>query len=263
MSKSYPSNLTREQFELLSDLIPAPKPGGRPRSVDLWAILNAIFDILCEGCQWRALPGDFPPWQTVYTYFRNWRNDQTWVQIHDTLRVCTRLEEQRHPSPSEAILDSQSVKSAAMVQQAIGFDAAKCIHGRKRFMTVDTLGLVLRVFVTAASVTEREGGKQVLQQVSHMGKFVSRLHTIWVDGGFDGEPFLRWVMDLYRWIVEVVLRPEAAKGFVLLKKRWVVERTFGWLMGSRRLVRDYEGLPETSETFIYLAMIRIMLRRLA
>jgi transposase len=117
--------------------------------------------------------------------------------------------------------------------------------------------------VTAASVTEREGGKQVLKQVKQMGQGVSCLHALWADGGFDGEPFMRWVMDACRWLVQVVLRPTQTKGFVLLKKRWVVERTFGWLMGCRRLVRDYELLPATSETFIYLAMIRIMVRRLA
>ena len=125
------------------------------------------------------------------------------------------------------------------------------------------MGLVLRVLVTAASVGEREGGKQVLKRVKHSQEQVSRLTTIWVDGGFDGEPFRQWVMNFCRWIVQVVLRPEQTKGFVLLKKRWVVERTFAWLMGCRRLVRDYELLPETSETFIYLAMIRIMVRRLA
>jgi len=155
------------------------------------------------------------------------------------------------------------VKSAAMVSQSVGFDAGKKIKGRKRFMTVDTLGLILRVWVTAANVPERTGGKQVLKRVKQLDKGVSRLHTIWADGGFDGEPFMRWVIDVCLWIVQVVLRPEQTKGFVLLKKRWVVERTFGWLMGCRRLVRDYELLPETSETFIYLAMIRIMIRRLA
>lgn len=150
-----------------------------------------------------------------------------------------------------------------MLYKAVGYDAGKQIKGRKRFMTVDTLGLVLRVLVTAASVGEREGGKLVLKKVKQMGKKVSRLTTIWIDGGFDGAPFMMWVMDFCRWIVQVVLRPEQTKGFVLLKKRWVVERTFGWLMGCRRLVRDYELLPQTSETFIYLAMIRIMVKRLA
>jgi transposase len=150
-----------------------------------------------------------------------------------------------------------------MVSEQVGFDVGKLIKGRKRFLAVDTLGLVLRVLVTAASVGEREGGKRVLKRVKRMDKAVVRLHTIWVDGGFDGRPFLVWVMDVCRWIVQLVLRPEQTKGFVLLKKRWVVERTFGWLMGSRRLVRDYELLPATSETLIYLAMIRMMVRRLA
>lgn len=263
MSKAYPSNLTQEQYELLSDLLPAAKPGGRPREVELWEVLNGIFYVLVEGVRWRALPGDFPAWQTVYTYFRNWRKDGTWVRIHDRLYRWTRSEQERHPSPSEAIVDSQSVKSAAGVHAAVGFDAGKQIKGRKRFITVDTLGLVLRVLVTAASTPEREGGKQVLQRVQQQGKAVSRLHTIWVDGGFDGFPFLDWVITLCHWIVQVVLRPEQTKGFVLLKKRWVVERTLGWLMHCRRLVRDYELLPETSETFIYLAMIRLMVRRLA
>ncbi len=263
MSKAYPSNLTREQYEFLSDLIPEAKPGGRKREVDMWEVINGIFYILVEGVRWRALPGDFPPWQTVYTYFRNWRKNGTWLKIHDNIRDWVRMEQERHPSPSEAIIDSQSVKSAAMVSQAVGFDAGKKIKGRKRFMTVDTLGLVLRVLVTAANVGEREGGKQVLKRVKHSQQQVSRLTTLWVDGGFDGEPFMQWVMDVCRWIVQVVLRSQQTKGFVLLKKRWVVERTFGWLMGCRRLVRDYELLPETSETFIYLAMIRIMVRRLA
>ena len=263
MSKAYASNLTQAQFELLKPFIPPAKPGGRPREVEIWEVFNAIFYVLCEGCRWRSLPGDFPAWQTVYTYFRNWRKDGTWVRIHDRLRDWVRVDNDREASPSEAIIDSQSVKSAAMVSQEVGFDGGKLLKGRKRFLTVDTLGLVLRVFVTAANIGEREGGKRVLKRVNKMGQGVSRLHTIWVDGGFDGEPFMRWVMDFCHWIVQVVLRPEQTKGFVLLKKRWIVERTLGWLVWCRRLNKDYELLPETSETFIYLAMIRIMVRRLA
>jgi putative transposase len=263
MSTAYPSNLTLAQYELISDLIPEPKPGGRPRRVDLWEVLNAIFYILVEGVRWRSLPRDFPAWPTVYGYFRTWGEDGTWVQIHDRLRDWTRIEQGRHASPSEASVDSQTVKSAAMLHQAIGYDAGKKIKGRKRFLCVDTLGLVLRVLVTAANVGERAGGKQVLKRVQQMGKQVSRLTVIWADGGFDGEPFLKWVMDICHWILLVVLRPKEQKGFVLRRKRWVVERTNGWLMHCRRLVRDYERLPETSETFIYLALIRIMVRRLA
>jgi transposase len=160
-------------------------------------------------------------------------------------------------------MDSQTVKSAAMGHASVGYDVGKQMKGRQRFMTVDMLSLVLRVLVTAVSVPEREGGKPVLKRVKQMGQSVSRLHTIWVDGGFRGPDFLMGVMDVCRWMVQVVLRPAQTKGFVLLKKRWVVERTFGWLMGCRRLLRDYELLPETSETFIDLAMIRIMVRRLA
>lgn len=263
MSKAYSSNLTQAQWELLEPLIPPPKPGGRPRTVEMWDILNAIFYLLSEGCRWRNLPGDFPAWQTVYTYFRKWRLDGTWVAIHDQLHQWVRVDNEREASPSEAVLDSQSVKTAAGVSAQVGFDAGKLIKGRKRHLTVDTLGLVLRVWVSAANVGEREGGKRVLKRVKRMDKAVSRLHTIWVDGGYDGNPFLMWVMDVCRWIVQVVLRPEQTQGFVLLKKRWVVERTFGWLMQSRRLVRDYELLPETAETLIYIAMIRLMVRRLA
>ncbi len=197
MSKSYSSNLTQEQFELISGLIPAAKPSGRKRCVEIFSVLNAIFYVLCEGCRWRCLrqpeagtlPGDFPNWQTVYTYFRNWRKDGTWVRIHEHLRQWVRVDNNRQPSPSQAIIDSQSVKSAALVSQAVGYDAGKKVKGRKRFLIVNTLGLVLRVLVTAASTGERQGGKQVLKKVKQIGTAVSRLNQIWVDSGFDGVSF--------------------------------------------------------------------------
>jgi transposase len=184
-------------------------------------------------------------------------------EIHEKLRDWVRSQQERKPDPSEAIIDSQSVKTAAMLNQSVGYDAGKNIKGRKRFLAVDTLGLVLSVFVTAASQTEREGGKVVLQRLKEKGTRIARLHTIWVDGGFTGETFMMWVMDLCHWVIQVVLRPQEHKGFVLLPKRWVVERTFGWLSWCRRLNRDHEGLPANSETWIYIAMIRIMIRRLA
>jgi transposase len=263
MRPAYPSNLTQAQYEMLSDLIPEAKAGGRPRTVDLWEVLNALLYVLVEGVRWRSLPKDFPAWPTVYGYFRAWQKDGTWVEIHDQLRDWTRIEEGRKPSPSEASIDSQTVKSAAMLNQEIGYDANKKTKGRKRFLCVDTLGLILRVFVTAANVPEREGGKKVLERVKQMKGQVNRLTVIWADGGFNGPAFLQWVMDTCHWILEVVLRPKEQKRFVLLPKRWVIERTNGWLMHCRRLVRDYERLPESSEAFIYLAMIRIMVRRLA
>ena len=263
MTKAYSSNLSQDQFELLATLIPPAKPGGRPRTVDMWAVLNAILYVVVQGCKWRDIPGDLPPWPTVYTYFRKWRNDGTWVAMHDRLHGWARADKGRQQSPSEAIIDSQSVASATMVNEAVGYDAAKNKKGRKRHTAVDTLGLVLRVVVTAASVPERAGGKQVLTKVEQMGAAVSRLRVIWVDGGYRGQPFRRWVMDSFRWIVWVVLRPEQTKGFVLLKKRWVVERTFGWLNWYRRLSKDYERQPASAEAMIYIAMIRLMVRRLA
>ena len=167
MHKSYPSDLTPEQGELLEFLLPAAKRRGRPRT-DLLLILNAIFYVLCEGCTWRGLPGDFPPWQTVYTYFRNWRKDGTWLAIHDQLYQWSRSDIDRPLSPSELIIDSQSVKTATMIHQDVGYDGAKKVKGRKRHLAVDTLGLSIRVLVTQASVPEREGGKQLLKRIHGM-----------------------------------------------------------------------------------------------
>ena len=196
-------------------MLPAAKRRGRPRT-DLLLILNAIFYVLCEGCSWRALPGDFPTWQTVYTYFRNWRLDQTWVSIHDQFYQWSRVDHDRPVSPSELIVDSQSVKTATMVHEAVGYDGAKQIKGRKRHLAVDTLGLSVRILVTAASVPEREGAKQLLQRVYERGEAVARVHTVWVDGSYDGLPFFKWAIETLRWVILTVLRPTESKGFVLL-----------------------------------------------
>ena len=229
----------------------------------MYAVVNAILYVLCQGFTWRALPGDLPPCSTLYSYFRRWRKDGTWLQVHDKLYQWVRVAASRESNPSEAGFDSQSVETATMICTDVGFDAGKQIHGRKRFITVDLLGLVLRVLVTSASVPEPAGAKRALKQVYQMKDKVKRLHTIWMDGGYRGEDFAHWIIDVFRWIVEVVLRPLEKKGFTLLPKRWVVERTFGWLNWCRRLSKDYERLPEISETLIYIPMIRIMVRRLA
>lgn len=178
---------------------------------------GAIFSILVAGVRWRANRWDFPAWQTVYTYFRSWGQDGTWLNIHHRLREWTRIERQRQPSPTSAFIDSQSVNSAAMVSQEVGFDRGM-ILGRKRFLTVDTLGLVLRVLVTSTGVGERAGGRRVLKRVKAIGQGVSRLHTIWTDQGFDREPFIMSVMDVCRWIVQVVLRPEQTLMICLAQK---------------------------------------------
>lgn len=260
---AYPGDLTEAQAELFLPLIPPAKEGGRPRSVDILSVINAIFYVLCTGCPWRWLPHDYPPPGTVYDYFRKWKKDGTWVKIHDRLRDWVRTVEGRHPDASAAILDSQSVKTATMINQEVGYDAGKQIKGRKRFTLVDTFGLLIAVKVVAASIQEREGAKQLLTQVKEESLKYPRLIRIFVDGGFSGESFMRFVMDTFGLILETVLRSDKAKGFEVLPKRWVVERTFGWFNYWRRLSKDYEVLPETSEAFIYIGMIRLMLRRLA
>ena len=251
--KAYTSNLTRDQFELIEPMLPKAKPGDRPRTVYLWAVVNAIFYLVSQGCSWRDLPGDFPAWQTVYTDYRGWVKEGTW----------TGAAEGRPESPSEVILDSQSVPTAPMVHRSVGYDAPKMTKGPKRHLVVDTLGLMMAVVITAANVTERDGGQQVLEKLHQLGETMARIYLVWVDGGYSGLNFLRWAMDTLGWIVQVVLRPQQSQGFVLLKKRWIVERTFGWWQWSRRLVQDYEQLPENAEAMLQIAMIRIMVRRLA
>lgn len=152
MTKAYPSNLTWEQWELIAELLREAKTGGRPRTVCMYAVINAILYVLCQGCTWRALPGDFPAWSTVYGYFRTWRKDGTWLKVHDKLYQWVRVAAGREPSPSEAAVDSQSVETASMISHEVGYDAGKKIHGRKRHLSVDLLGLVLRVLVTSASL---------------------------------------------------------------------------------------------------------------
>jgi transposase len=169
----------------------------------------------------------------------------------------------RHDSPSELIVDSQSVKTANYVHEAVDYDGAKHIKGRKRYTVVDTLGLVLRVWVSAANVGERKGAKAVLQRVKVMGQTVQRVITVWADGGYDGNPLYRWAIDGLGWVLWVILRPQQGKGFIPVPQRWQVERTFGWGNCYRRLSKDYELKPQTSETFIYLAMIRTMMRIMA
>lgn len=263
MSLAYTSELTVEQYKLFASLLSPDAHTGRPRTVDLMQVLQAILYVLVSGCAWRLLPTTYPPSSTVYYYFRKWRKDGSWQRIHDHLVQWVRVMEHRESSPSAASLDSQSVPTAVMVHEAVGFDSGKQIKGRKRFTLVDTLGLLMAVRVVAANVPEREGAKQLLHQVHQERQRVSRLVLIWVDGGFSGKEFGQWVMDTFRWILAVVLRPDGVKGFVLLPKRWTVERTYGWLHWCRRLNLDYERLPASSEAFIHIAMIRLMLRRLA
>lgn len=263
MPIAYATDLSVTQYELLATVLPPESRRGRPRRVNLMLVLQGILYVLVTGCAWRLLPKEYPPASTVYYYFRKWCDDGSWQQIHEQLVLQVRVAENRDPSPSAASMDSQSVPSAVMVQVAVGYDGGKKIKGRKRFTLVDTLGLLIAVRVVAANVPEREGAKQLLHQVHQKRHRLPRLTRIWVDGGFSGETFLQTIITTFHWILEVVLRPQGTQGFVLLPKRWTVERTYGWLHWCRRLNVDYERLPASSEAFIHIAMIRLMLRRLA
>ncbi len=229
MNLVYATELTPNQWKVLEALLPPPKSTGRPRTVSLMLVIPAILYVLVTGCAWRLLPKEYPPYSTVFDYFRQWRDDGNWKRIHDALFEQVRRTAGRHPSPSAASLDSQSVPTAVMLPEAVGYDGAKQIKGRKRFTLVDTLGLLMAVNVVAANVPEPEGAKQRLNKVNQDRKRFPRLARIWVDGGFSGQDFRRWVIDTFRWILATVLRPQGAEGFVLLPQRWVVERTYGWL----------------------------------
>jgi putative transposase len=260
--RPYPSDLTRTQWRRLKRLLPAAKPGGRPRSVDLRQVLNGIFYILRGGCAWRMMPHDFPPWSTCYDYFYKWRNDGTWARINGALRDRVRRRAGRETSPSMGIIDSQSVKTTEQGGPH-GKDAHKRVNGRKRHIVVDTLGLVMAAAVHPADVQDRDGAKLVLKKL--LGQF-PRLKKILADGIYNGG-IGEWAKDLGGWIWELVVRDpneseEEKKKFKVLKWRWIVERTFAWLGRNRRMSKDYERTEESSESWIYLGMIHLMLRRL-
>jgi putative transposase len=264
MTKSqqgYPTDLNDTEWAQIAPYLPKPSATGAPRKHGWRTILNAMFYVVKNGCVWRALPHDFPAWQTVYHYFRLFRLNGLWEQLNTAIREAVRQKEGRAPQASAMIVDSQSAKSAEGGKQR-GFDGGKLVYGRKRNLLVDTLGLVVLVKVTAANVQDVHAGKQLFQAVAEKPELRSRLEKIFADGSYRGD-LVDWVQHHLQAALEIVLKRPGQKGFQVLPQRWVIERTFAWLSRNRRLARDYERLVQSSEAFIYLAMIRLGLRRLA
>jgi len=255
--RRYDTDLTDEQWALVEPLLPRRARTGRPRA-DLREVLNAVLYLNRTGCQWRLLPRDFPPWSTVHTHYRRWRADGTLDGVHDALRQNVRKKAGRHPSPRSSAVDSQSVKSAGAGGEA-GYDGGKKVSGRKRHLWVDSMGLLLAVWVTSAAVHDARAACDLLLSIPWDS--LPRLARVYADSAYAAaylaEELLGAPFDLV-----LVSRPAGAAGFVLVPQRWVVERTFAWLGRSRRLSKEYERLTDSSEAMIKLCMVHHMLRRL-
>ena len=258
----YPSDLTDAEWALVSPLIPPAKSGGRPRTVNLREVLNAIFYLLWTGCQWKALPKDLPPKSTVWEYLELWDWDGTLKRIHHALYVEVREQAGREASPTTAIIDTQSARGALKGGASLdpsGYDAGKKVQGRKRHILTDTLGLLLAVSVHPASVQDRDGAEALLREARRSFPFLERIIA---EAGYQGQKMEAAVARTGRWELQIVRRCDRHR-FVVLPKRWIVERTLAWISRCRRLARDYERHARKAAAFVRLAMIRLMLRRAA
>lgn len=260
-NQAYPTDLNDTEWMQIAPYLPEAKKTGRPREIPWREIMNGMFYMVKNGCVWRALPHDLPAWQTVYYYFRLFQKSQLWEKLNTIIREGVRVKEGREPQASAMIMDSQSAKSAEGGEK-IGFDGGKLVKGRKRNLITDTIGLVVLAKVTAANVQDVHAGKQILVELKKRTELLTRLEKIFADGGYRGD-LLTWAKDELQAEIEIVLKLGDQKGFQVLPKRWVIERTNAWISRNRRMARDYERLAQSSEAFIYILMIRLGLRRLA
>jgi putative transposase len=257
-TQSYPSDITDTQWALIEPHLPV-YPGGRPRKTDLRDVVDSVFYILRTGCQWRYLPKDFPPKSTVWRYFDEWRHNGTLDILHDLLRTKARTQEKPYAPRTTASVDSQSVDTTSGGEQR-GRDNAKNVDGRKRHIIVDSMGLLLAVLVTAADVDDAKAAADVFARLE--GQPMSRVQRMFADNKYHNHALYKWVAENARWELVIVRRPEGSEGWVKLPIRWMVERTFAWLGRCRRLSKDRERSVMSSEAWIKLAMIHLMLNRL-